>query len=52
MRILHGTLFVAGGPWALIMWMAAALPIGIFMPKYRYTGKDIAISLVCAALGS
>jgi hypothetical protein len=52
MRIITAILFVAGIFWALFAWLPLSSPIGMFFPIYKYTTKDIWISLLGALLAA
>lgn len=45
MRFLFGFLTLGGCFFAIQAWVLMVLPIGIFMPEYRYTTHDTVISL-------
>jgi hypothetical protein len=50
MRLLAAILAIGGLPWAYFAAILVAGPIGIFIPAYRYSSADIALSIIYAAL--
>ena len=46
MKTIVAILFILGIGWALLAWMVVLLPIGFFMPEYRYQSHDVAFSVV------
>jgi hypothetical protein len=50
LRLLFGALFVGGCFFAAFAWFLIPTPLGIFLPDYRYTSRDVAMSLLGCGL--
>jgi hypothetical protein len=51
MKIIAAILFILGCGWALLAWMVVLLPLGIFIPDYRYQSHDVVFALLGSFLG-
>jgi len=50
MKTLIAILFILGSGWALLAWAVLLMPVGIFIPSYRYDDHAVSFSLIAFAL--